>query len=227
MKKSLPKAQGGAFIKSVGKGFKTMGTLYKEERALRAANKLAEAKRVKRAEAAARAAETRKANAAAKKAEADKIARAEARKTKKPATPGKQLSMFDEKGKAKPKAKSTAPKPAATKPKVESKKPTRQPSKAAQKRKEEELSKKSDSFSKSDKIGLGIYAATAATAIAAGIASNSGKKGDAKAIKESKPDWTKPTAPAPSTDANTNSVAKRVLKSAGRYKFAKGGFKKK
>lgn len=216
MKKSLPKAQPGAFIKSVGKGFKTMGTVYKEERALRAANKLAEAKRVKRAEAAARAAETRKANAAAKKAEADKIARAEARKAKKPATPGKQLSMFDEKGKAKPKAKSTAPKPAATKPKVESKKPKAQTSK------EKPAKEKGTGNTKAALIGLGTAAAV--TAISSKALKDSEQT---KAIKESKPDWTKPTAPAPSTDANTNSVAKRVLKSAGRYKFAKGGFKKK
>ena len=225
MKKSLPKAQFGSLVKAVGKGFKTVGTAYKEERALKAANKLAEAQRAKRAEAAARAAETRKANAAARKAEADKAAKAQARKAKKPADAGKQLSLFDDKGK--PKAKTTTAKPVAPKPKVESKKQTRKPSVAAQKKKEAELSKKAENFSKSDKIGLGIYAGTAATAIAAGIASGSGKKADATAIKESKPDWTKPTTPAPSTNANTNSVAKKVLKSAGRYKFSKGGFKKR
>ena len=82
-------------------------------------------------------------------------------------------------------------------------------------------------WTKSNQTKIAAYNLFIISAIGAGIASNSGKKGDAKAIKESKPDWTKPTAPAPSTDANTNSVAKRVLKSAGRYKFAKGGFKKK
>ena len=227
MKKSLPKAQPGAFIKSVGKGFKTIGTAYKEERAIRAASKLAEAKRIKRAEAAARAAETRKANAAAKKAEADKIARAEARKAKKPATPGKQLSMFDEKGKAKP--KTSKPKTSSTSEQSTVKKDSKQKSKSKfnyidkGSKKPVPKSVKSNRTT-TDKVLTGIALATLPTI--AGV-EYFGKKGDAKAIKESKPDWTKPTAPVPSTDANTNSVAKRVLKSAGRYKFAKGGFKRK
>jgi len=219
MKKSLPKAQPGAFIKSVGRGFKAVGTAYKEEKALRAANKLAEAQRAKRAEAAARAAETRKANAAARKAEADKAAKAQARKAKKPADTGKQLSLFDDKGK--PKAKKTTAKPVAPKPKVESKKPKADTSnkKAADKKAPDE---KGTGNLKAAAIGIGTAAAVT------GITYGALKKSEqAKAIKESKPDWTKPTTPAPSTNANTNSVAKKVLKSAGRYKFSKGGFKKR
>jgi hypothetical protein len=214
MKKSLPKAQFGSLVKAVGKGFKTVGTAYKEEKALKAANKLAEAQRAKRAEAAARAAETRKANAAARKAEADKAAKAQARKTKKPADAGKQLNLFDDKGE--PKAKTTTTKPVAPKPKVESKKPKADTSnkKAAD--------KKGTGNLKAAAIGIGTAAAVT------GITYGALKKSEqAKAIKESKPDWTKPTTPAPSTNANTNSVAKKVLKSAGRYKFSKGGFKKR
>jgi hypothetical protein len=185
-KNDLPKAQAGAAFKALRKGFKTIGTVYKEEKAIAQAEKIAkrekaaaEAKKLQRIE---KAKATREANKAARIKAAEEAAAKPKRGRKPKATPAPETPTTKKRGR---------------KPKV--------------------ITGENQGFSSSDKKGLGWYYGTIGAGTAATILASKAKKAKSKSATP-----TETTTPTEST-SQPKGVVGKVLKSAGKYKFAKGG----